>query len=285
MNLKSSPISANSADQRIKRKERVPTVSKLIKRSRKSTDRYVALLQDGESMLSSNKVTGVSLNFPIAETCNPSKLCIRTCYFARGGPSWPAALSRQYRLFNSVKDDPKKAAVRLKNELMAKSKPPTFMRWNGGGDLFEESVIMLNHFAKIMPEMPIWVVTRLPKLAAKIKYAPNVFIHFSLDAYSKDRRVEFEKIKKNSTNYFYSYQCDKDEAPDAKQLDGISVVFYDRYRPPAVLPNVDMQIICPLNTNQDITGICEWCRRCFNNDAVRHSRLQIGNHLQKKTKK
>ena len=266
-------------------KSRIPTVSKLIKRSRKSTDRYEALLQDGESMLSINKVTGVSLNFPIAETCNPSKLCIRTCYFARGGPSWPAALSRQYRLFNSVSADPKKAAVRLKDELIAKNKPPTFVRWNGGGDLFDESVEMLNHFAKIMPEMPIWVVTRLPKLAAKIKYAPNVFIHFSLDAYSKDRRVEFEKINKKSTNYFYSYQCDKDENPHAGHLDGISVVFYDRYRPPAVLPSVDMQVICPLNTHQDVTGICEWCRRCFNNDAVMHSKVQNGNHLQEKNKK
>lgn len=236
-------------------------------------------------MLSSNKVTGASLNFPIAETCNPTKVCIKTCYFARGGPSWPAALSRQYRLYNSVKADPKKAATRLKNELIAKKTLPTFVRWNGGGDLFAESVTMLNTFSKLMPEMPIWVVTRLPKLAAKIIEAPNVFIHFSLDAYSKDRRLEFEKIKKKSANYFYSYQCDRDENPDAAQLDGISVVFYDRYRPPAVFPSVDMQVICPLNTHKDISGICEWCRRCFNNDAVKHSKLQNGNHLQEKTKK
>jgi hypothetical protein len=264
-------------------KSRVPTVSKLIKRSRKSTDRYEALLQDGESMLSTNKVTGISLNFPIAETCSPTKVCINTCYFARGGSSWPAALSRQYRIFNSVKADPIGSAVRLQKELLSKKKPPTFLRWNGGGDLFAESVKMLNHLAKLMPEMPIWVVTRLPKFAAKVENASNVFIHFSIDAHSGDRRIEFERLKKLTSNYFFSYQCNRGEEPIAEDLKGVSVVFYDCYQPPAQFPKVDMQIICPLNTEKDISGVCEWCRRCFDGAAVKHSQNQAGNHTQKST--
>ena len=263
----------------------IPTVSKLIKRSRKSTYRYEAFLDEGESMLSSNKVTGLSLNFPIAETCSPTKVCISTCYFARGGSSWPAALSRQYRLFNSVKADPIGCALRLKRELLAKKCPSTFLRWNGGGDLFAESVKMLNHLATLMPEMPIWVVTRLPKLAAKVKDAPNVFIHFSIDAHSANRRLEFERLKKLTSNYFYSYQCDRGEEPTPKMLDGASVVFYDRYQPPASLPKVDLQIICPLNTEKDISGVCEWCRRCFNGVAVNHSNKQFGNHIQRFVKR
>jgi hypothetical protein len=261
--------------------KKIPTVSKLITRSRKTATRYDELLVEGESMLSFNKVTGLSLNFPIAETCSPTRTCIKTCYFARGGPSWPAALKRQYRLFNSVTADPLGSAQRLQKELLAMKRPPTFLRWNGGGDLFPESVKMLNHLASLMPEMPIWVVTRLPKQAAKIKEAPNVFIHFSLDAHSADRRLEFERIKKLSSNYFYSYQGDRGAEPTPDDLKAVSVVFYDCYKPPARLPEVEMEIICPLNTEKDISGICEWCRRCFDGAAVKHSRKQSGNHLQK----
>jgi hypothetical protein len=259
----------------------IPTVSKLITRSRKTTTRYDELLDEKESMLSFNKVTGLSLNFPIAETCSPTKTCIKTCYFARGGPSWPAALKRQYRIFNSVKADPIGCAVRLQKELLAKKRPPSFLRWNGGGDLFSESVQMLNHLAVLMPEMPIWVVTRLPKQAAKVKDAPNVFVHFSIDAHSGDRRLEFERLKKLSPNYFYSYQCDRGAEPTPEDLKGVSVVFYDCYKPPARLPEVELEIICPLNTEKDISGVCEWCRRCFDGAAVKHSRKQAGNHVQK----
>jgi hypothetical protein len=264
--------------------KKIPTVSKLITRSRKTTTRYDELLKDGESLLSFNKVTGLSLNFPIAETCSPSKLCIKTCYFARGGASWPASLKRQYRLYNSVKADPIGCAKRLQKELAAKKKPPSFLRWNGGGDLFPESVEMLNKLAILMPELPIWVVTRLPQQAAKVKEAKNVFVHFSLDAHSEPRRTEFEKIKKLTTNYFYSYQCDRGEEPTPQDLKGVSVVFYDCYKPPEKFPRVQKEIICPLNTETDISGVCEWCRRCFNGAGVRHSRKQAGNHIDESAK-
>ena len=262
----------------------LPTVSKLIKRSQISFSGNIDLLDESESMLSFNKVTGFSLNFPIAETCSPSKLCVKTCYFARGGASWPAALKKQYRVYNSVKANPKESAVRLKYELLGKKNLPTFVRWNGGGDLFEESVEMLNHFAKLMPNMPIWVVTRLPTIAAKIEDAPNVFIHFSIDAFSMDRHSNFERLKKKSSNYFYSYQCDKDETPSHNDLKVISVVFYDKYKPPEKFPKVSMKIICPLNTVDDIEGVCENCRRCFNSSAVKHSKKQPGNHIKLSTK-
>lgn len=261
--------------------KRPPTVSKLVKRSRETMTRYEELLGPSESMLSFNKVTGVSLNFPIAETCSPTRTCIKTCYFARGGPSWPAALKRQYRMYNSVKADPIGCAERLRKELQEKKRPPTFLRWNGGGDLFPESVQLLNHFAALMPDLPIWVVTRLPKQAAKVKQAANVFVHFSLDAHSGDRRLEFERLKKLTPHYFYSYQCDRGEQPSAEELKGVSVVFYDNYKPPIRLPEVEMEIICPLNTEKDITGVCEWCRRCFDGAAINHSRKQVGNHTQK----
>jgi hypothetical protein len=269
--------SSNSTIHDKSRATKAPTVAKLVKRSQKEFGDYTAQLRPDESMLSFNKVTGCSVNFPIAETCSPSKLCIKTCYFARGGPSWPESLKKQYRLYNTVKADPDRAAERLAAEIKRKRKL-SFLRWNGGGDLFPESVRMLNKFAKLCPHVPIWVVTRLPHQACEVEQAPNVFVHFSLDGHSKDRRETFEALKKKTSNYFYSYQCDRAEQPNADQLAGISVLFYDCYKPPATYPAIQDEVICPLNKETDITGVCEWCRRCFNGKAVKHSQKHPLNH-------
>jgi hypothetical protein len=239
-------------------------------------------LLEEESMLSINKVTGVSLNFPIADTCIPTKVCIKTCYFARSGSSWPAALKRQYRLYNFVKSDPILAAENLALEIKNRAKPLSFIRWNGGGDLFYKSVVMINHFATLMPSLPIWVVTRTPKYASLIEQNSNVFVHFSIDAFSKKRRFKFEQLRKKTRNYFYSYQCDLDEEPTPSDLQGISVVFYDKYKLPRKLPKVAREIICPLNMKNEIEGVCESCRRCFDGSAVKHSRNQAGNHDRKR---
>jgi hypothetical protein len=252
-----------------------PTVVKLIRRTEETLQGYSQELKDDESMLSSNKVTGYSLNFPIAGTCQPTKTCIATCYFAKGGSSWPNALKRQYRLFNSVKRDPEGCAERLADEINRRRVMLSFLRWNGGGDLFDQSVIMLNHFALLMPDLPIWVVTRIAKHAAAVRQAENVFVHFSLDANSPARRYAFERYGERSRNYFYSYQCDKGEEPTADELQHVSVVFYDGYKPPTKLPMVDREIICPLNTSIDIAGVCEKCRRCFDGSAVQHRMREV----------
>ena len=67
-------------------------------------------------MLSHTKVTGWSVNLPIAKTCQPSKVCINTCYFSKGGSSWPASLTKQVRVYNSIKGDPKGTASRIARE-------------------------------------------------------------------------------------------------------------------------------------------------------------------------
>lgn len=251
-------------------------VPKLVVRTHRVVGRYAKQLDSHETMLSGNKVTGFSVNFPIAETCSPTKVCASTCYFARDATTWPDPLRKQYRIYNTVKADPIAAAERLATEVTRRfqRKQISFIRWNGGGDLFPESVTCLNHFAELCPFIPTWVVTRLPDLAALLAPLPNIFIHFSLDRSSMDRRDAFEKINKRSANYFYSYQCDRGEHPSAEQLRGVSVLFYHCYELPPQLPRVAKEVICPLNTESDIAGVCEWCRRCFNGNAVKHSRKQ-----------
>jgi hypothetical protein len=238
-------------------------VGNLIRKADEQLSGYSKRLSPDESILSFNKVTGHSVNFPIAGTCQPTKVCSRRCYYAKGASSWPNSLKKQQRLFNTVQADPIGTGDRLVREIMRKWKRLSFLRWNGGGDLFDESVEMLNHVAAKLPEVQFWVVTRILGQAAKVAEAPNVFVHFSLDGASLNRREKYETMQKLSQNYFYSYQCDVDEMPSGENLAGVSVVFFDRYIPTGDMKRMEKETICPLNTRDDITNTCETCRRCF----------------------
>jgi hypothetical protein len=226
-----------------------------------------------ESVLSYNKVTGYSVNFPIALTCRPTAVCAKTCYFAHGGPSWTPALRRQLRLYSTVRNDPQAFARRVVKEY--DSLGLSFLRWNGGGDLFEESVTAINCLAKERPDIVLWVVTRTPEWAARIKHWPNVFIHISLDRHSLQRREQFLKAGPLSTNYFFSYQCDANESPSNHVLNGISVLFFDNYIPTSDCRALPADVVCPLNRLGEIRNACESCRRCFDGSAVAHSRAMF----------
>jgi hypothetical protein len=226
-----------------------------------------------ENVLSFNKVTGYSVNVPIAETCKPTAVCMKTCYFAVGASSWSNSLRHQRKVMNTMKADPKAFAERVALEY--DSLGLSFIRWNGGGDLFAENVAAINHLGRMRPDIPIWVVTRLPEWASQIHRADNVFIHFSLDKHSLHRREDFLRLKPKSKNFFFSYQCDKDEVPDQKNLAHVAVLFFDGYKPTCNLKNYDDQIVCPLNGRDDITDVCRTCRRCFNGEAVKFERCSF----------
>ena len=219
-----------------------------------------------DNVLSGNKVTGYSVNVPIAETCLPTTICMKTCYFAIGAASWANSLRHQRKVHASMQSDPVAFAERVAMEY--DNLGLTFIRWNGGGDLFEESVTTVNYLAKMRPDLVIWVVTRVPKWAALIEQAPNVFVHFSLDKHSLARRESFLKHKPRTSNYFFSYQCDEGEVPPLENLENVAVLFFDNYKPTTDLAQYPSDVVCPLNTVSDITGVCERCRRCFNGDAV-----------------
>ena len=95
------------------------------------------------------------MNLPIAKTCQPSKVCTNTCYFSKGGSSWPASLTKQVRVYNSIKGDPKGTASRIARECV-KNKA-TYLRWNGGGVLFDKSIDCLMEIARLLPKKPAWV--------------------------------------------------------------------------------------------------------------------------------
>jgi hypothetical protein len=219
-------------------------------------------LRHGECPFSTNKVTRYSLNYPIAKTCRPTTVCAKTCYFGAGPATWPASLQKQARLYNSTVADPAGTAEAIVE--WTRRLKLSFVRWNGGGDLFRESVLCLNKAASLMPSVPQWVVTRLPEHAVKIEPRSNVFVHFSVDKSSWHR---VEEMYGYAGNWFWSYQCDRGESPP-KSL--APVVFYDGYDPAADIPlNEDD---CPLNSADTITDVCESCRRCFDGRAVSRAR-------------
>lgn len=229
------------------------------------------LLEGSRAILSFNKVTGNSVNFPISETCRPTAVCLKYCYFAKGPNSWPDALSHQYQVYAAAKADPIGLAERIAWE--CDQAGGSFLRWNGGGDLFDESIIAIDHLSNLRPDLQIWVVTRTPDLAAKVVDRPNVFVHFSLDRNSMARREQFLKANPLSKNYFFSYQCEADEVPSSLVLSKVSVLFFNDYKftcAPNTLPN---EIVCPLNGSSDIRGTCESCRRCFDGSAVVHRQI------------
>ena len=99
------------------------------------------------------RLPGYSVNVPIAETCLPTAMCMKTCYFARGAASWANSLRHQRKVHASMQSDPVAFAERVAMEY--DNLGLTFIRWNGGGDLFEESVTTVNYLAKMR-------VTRTP---------------------------------------------------------------------------------------------------------------------------
>jgi hypothetical protein len=193
---------------------------------------------------------------------------MKTCYFACGAPSWSNALRHQRKVYNTIKTDPEGFVERVALEYDRLGL--SFIRWNGGGDLFAENVRAINHLAKIRPDIVIWLVTRIPEWAVQIDQAPNVFIHFSLDKHSLSRRSDFLAKKPKSRNYFFSYQCDREEKPSLKNLEHVAVMFFDAYKPTMPLTDLPAPIVCPLNGAADISGVCEKCRRCFDGSAVEY---------------
>jgi hypothetical protein len=226
--------------------------------------------KDKNTLFSNNKVTGLSINFPIGTTCKPSKICIDTCYALTGPISWNSSILKQRKNELLCKRSPKDFSNKIIQEIKKykKNKDNFFIRWNGVGDLFKEAVDAIHELASAEPKLPIWVVTRIPEHAARLAdlLHPNVYIHFSLDKKSMERKEKVESLLKTKTNkLFYSYQCDKDET--YTPISFISVVFADKYKKEFI--SELNETICPLNTSENIEGMCNKCRRCFNGDAVK----------------
>lgn len=218
-------------------------------------------LREDEDPFSTNKVTRWSLNFPIIGTCSPTRVCSERCYFAKGPSTWSASLAKQHRLLNSLRADP--VALGHKIVVWVTRHRMSFVRWCGGGDLVEEAPACIDCVACCLPDVPQWVVTRKPEVAATIKPRSNVYVHLSTDKSSPERLAEFARLAPPDLRWFWSYQCEPKEVPDEAVA---PVIFRDGYD----LDNTEpRQHDCPLNHAESIVRVCESCRRCFDGTALR----------------
>lgn len=246
-----------------------PLVARLIERFR-ALNLPTTPRPEDKPFLSGNRVVGWSVDFPIARTCNPTKVCINTCYYARDVTAIPHNLAKQNEVMESVLADPVGSAHRIAAEFKRK-KGAAFLRWNGGGDLFPESVACLNALGKHYPDLPVWVVTRKPKVAALVEEAENIFVHLSLDKSSRGRLQEWLSLPKRTDKWFASYQCDRGENPDLDELAraGFSVVFRDSYKPVSESTgDAGKRVSCPLNGAPSTEDGCKNCGRCWTRAAV-----------------
>ena len=244
-------------------KESAPVVSRLIERTRNHV-MPDGVWTDGKRMISTNRVVGWSVNVPIFPTCHPTKVCVETCYYANGVTATPSGLEKQTLVMRSIQLDPVGCASRIAREL--REVGASFVRWNGGGDLFPESVACINAFAVEAPEIPVWVVTRKPRVAADIVDAPSVFVHLSLDKSSRSRLRTWLDLQVKPSRWFASYQADRGERVDMDALTsaGFSVVFLDNYT-----GEPQGGASCPLNGAKSIEGGCLRCGRCWTDTAVK----------------
>jgi hypothetical protein len=261
----SAPVTLKKS--RLPRFKDTTRVGRIIqKTSDKLSSEPTTLIGSYDVALSFNKVTGYSVNVPIASTCQPTATCLKTCYFAAGAPSWMNALRHQKSVEATIRADPRAFAQRVALEYDRLGL--NFLRWNGGGDLFPESIDAIHHLARMRPDVVLWVVTRIPALAAQIQHLPNVFIHFSLDRSSMARKRQFLKAGPKSRNFFFSYQAEPGESVPPSVADEVSVVFFHNYEPTWSGDILDRPEVCPLNRETSIVGVCERCRRCFDGSAV-----------------
>jgi hypothetical protein len=245
----------------------------------KDTIARAKLLDEGQTLsktqkvISSNKVTGYAVNFPIYRTCKPSKVCAQNCYAAISHKpiAMKVSLNKQLALLNTTIKNPKETAHRLIKEITPKLKSGSikFLRWNGVGDLFDESIECLSTVARALPELPIWVVTRIPSMAAKVPDLANVYVHFSLDSSSLKRYSEVLSESPLNNKLFFSYTEADGELEQPSELSEIPVSVYFTNLYGSEPPDAYKEVSCPLNTLESIDGACEECKRCWTDEALK----------------
>ena len=241
------------------RPKKLNRVGRLNKRSKVFSYRDGANNFSGK-ILSRNQVTGYSVNFPIQATCRPTEVCRDTCYFAIKLNAYDNALKMQHRNLQYCRQDPEGFARQVGVEY--NNAGLNFLRWNGGGDLFDEALISIETLRTERPDIILWIVSRKPELAVKIKPHRNHYLHLSFDRSSISQKKNILTDFKGQ-NYFTSYQTHPDEALSADAVNAVDLVFMHDYEQPPLNLRAHSQKFCPLNGATAIAGMCNECRQCF----------------------
>lgn len=146
----------------------------------------IPIADSPREIVSSNSKTGVSVNFPVAATCRPSKTCSRICYAYRPNSrlNLDNALSKvvaNYQYF--LRTPTVVVAERIAKEYRkyAKRLGLNALRWNGVGDLFEESVAVINHMAATGLDITHYVISQKPEMLNRLALSDRLVGLLSMD--------------------------------------------------------------------------------------------------------
>ena len=216
-------------------------------------------------VLSRNQVTGYAVNFPIQKTCRPTQVCKDTCYFAVKLNASIPALNLQHRNLLFCQKDPEAFAQQVIHEY--DNAGLNYLRWNGGGDLFEEALIAIDYIRVKRPDIVLWIVSRKAELAAQLTHHKNHHIHLSLDRTLIDQKAQIRSMFTHN-QVFFSYQMHPEETVEKSIIDDVDLIFMHDYQPiPTEFKKRDEKF-CPLNGAESITDACGRCRRCFDSSLA-----------------
>lgn len=218
--------------------------------------------------LSDNTKTGYSINLPIAQTCAPTKACRDYCYATLGRIAMERSLGKQIDNWLLLKDltlrDNARARALAQGLLGQAPRSADFVRWNGSGDLIEGSVAVINALTEIAPEITQWIITRKPRLAAKIVDHPAIRLLLSLDETTPPKTAKAlrelpARFKKAAVRLSWVRTPDSGAIPD-----DVDVIFNFHQMQMRTDPKPRDARVCeatlPGSKHDDA---CESCRRCF----------------------
>jgi hypothetical protein len=141
----------------------------------------------------------------------------------------------------------------------------TFLRWNGVGDLFPESVAVISELVKRHPEVVLEVVTRKPDMVSLVpKKVDNLYLMFSLNGSAESKKRRAAVLKRKHPRLYFSFLrrfADEDTL-------GARIVF-NAQQAKKILPFDDPHTVCPVDADRiPVKGACANCRKCFRPDVL-----------------
>jgi hypothetical protein len=242
------------------------------------------------SLLSVNAKTSGSLDFPIGQTCRPTRLCARVCYASspQAPARWSKSLRKRLRNLRYFELEELERVVaqltrdfaRARRSWRRKGVRLDYLRVNGTGDLFPAAIPVLNEFARQNPDVLVWIVTRRFDLAVLIEPLPNVYLQLSLDATTPPELVEraLRLVAVHGRAYLSFLRTSPED-----DTHGAAIVFNEKRTPG--LP-YNKRTDCPVDAGklelENVPGVggtaCARCRKCFSESVLRRQRtlLEIG---------
>jgi len=200
------------------------------------------------TILSSNKKTGVSLNFTRAD-CRPTTTCLKCCYgkahYLGNGKAALAKWARNSQYLATTPDC---------KELIVEARAFSAVRISGIGDIIPKQVPNLIKLAKACPGTQFWGMTRKPELAKKLNgRLPNLRMLVTVDATSPQSVWDTYDGR-----LCYGPRRAEDKVPRDKRL----VTVFPYHASGKVVGNVPTHALdCPA-VRHKVSGCLE-CTRCW----------------------